>query len=168
MKIFILALLILILTAGGFFIFSILKETDDSIRDTPNVEQQIAPVVRSTPSPHPNIQINSPSPNELVTSPINITGQARGTWFFEATFPIQLLDSQRNLITESYASTEEDWMTEEFVSFSAELEFELPETQNEKSYANAFLILEKNNPSDKRELDDEIEFEISLTKILAE
>lgn len=44
-----------------------------------------------------------------------------------------------------YAITDEEWMTEDFISFTTRIEFDEPET------ATGILILEKNNPSDLRE-----------------
>lgn len=37
------------------------------------------------------IIVTDPIPDQLITSPLIITGEARGTWFFEATFPVSLL-----------------------------------------------------------------------------
>jgi len=96
------------------------------------------------------IIITYPLPDELITSPLIITGKARGTWFFEATFPVSLLDSNENILTLHYGTTEEEWMTEDFISFTATIEFDDPQT------ATGFLVLEKNNLSDIREYDAEI------------
>jgi hypothetical protein len=88
------------------------------------------------------IRIDSPRPNQTVTSPLTITGQARGYWFFEGDFPIVLIGSQGgNILVESHATTESDWMTEEFIPFNATIEFESPGT------GAGILILEKDNPS---------------------
>ncbi len=96
------------------------------------------------------IIVTGPIPDQLITSPLIITGEARGTWFFEATFPVGLLDSNRNVLALHYAATEEEWMTEDFISFTATIEFEDPET------ATGFLVLDKNNPSDIREYDAQL------------
>ena len=53
-----------------------------------------------------------------------------------------------------YAITDEEWMTEDFISFTANLEFDEPET------ATGILLLEKNNPSDIREQDAQIEIPV--------
>ena len=37
------------------------------------------------------IHLTAPHPNELVTSPLTISGQARGTWYFEGSFPVILI-----------------------------------------------------------------------------
>jgi hypothetical protein len=87
------------------------------------------------------IKVETPSPNQEVTSPILIKGEARGSWFFEATFPIKLVDEKGEVISMSYAQAKGDWMSEGFVPFEAELSFNI--TDNKR----ANLILEKDNPS---------------------
>lgn len=96
------------------------------------------------------IRIDSPRPNTLITSPLEIIGQARGFWFFEGDFPIKLLDNNGKEIVVSFATTFSNWMTEDFVSFEAVLEFEKPATNR------GVLILEKDNPSGLPENADEL------------
>jgi len=96
------------------------------------------------------IIVTGPIPDQLITSPLIITGEARGTWFFEATFPVSLLDSNEKVLALHYGITEEEWMTEDFISFTANTEFDEPET------ATGFLVLNKNNPSDIREHDAQL------------
>lgn len=100
------------------------------------------------------IIVDFPSPNQVITSPLDIRGQARGTWFFEASFPVRLLDAEGNIIAEHYAMTDEEWMTEEFIGFSSRLEFEAPETDT------GTLLLIKDNPSDIREYDARLEMPV--------
>src|SRR3989338_9226678 len=38
------------------------------------------------------IKVASPRANDLVTSPLLIKGEARGNWYFEASFPVNLFD----------------------------------------------------------------------------
>ncbi|MFC1622391.1 Gmad2 immunoglobulin-like domain-containing protein [Patescibacteria group bacterium] len=104
------------------------------------------------------IQIDTPRPNEKITSPLLVSGQARGYWFFEGDFPIKLLDANENLITQSIASVQGDasWMTEDFVSFTAQLEFIGSSTEN------GWLILEKDNPSGLLENADELRVPIKF------
>ena len=96
------------------------------------------------------IIVTDPMPDQFIASPLIITGEASGTWFFEANFPVSLLDSNKNLLALHYAATEEEWMTEDFISFTATIEFDDPET------ATGFLVLDKNNPSDIREHDAQL------------
>lgn len=97
-----------------------------------------------------SITIDSPRPNQVVSSPLSMSGEARGYWYFEADFPVELLDGNGKRIGMAVATAEGDWMTEKFVPFGATLEFESPETET------GALILHKDNPSDLRENDDEL------------
>lgn len=96
------------------------------------------------------ITVSSPRPGDIIKSPLTITGQARGNWFFEATFPMQLLDENGQLLGQGIAQAQDKWMTEEFVPFTATLEFKTPMTKK------GTLILKKDNPSGLPENDDEL------------
>lgn len=87
------------------------------------------------------IKIDSPRPNPKIASPLELTGQARGTWYFEAVFPVELQDSNGNVLATGQAQAQGDWMTEDFVPFAASLEFAAPATPT------GTLILKKDNPS---------------------
>lgn len=86
------------------------------------------------------IIVNSPRPGEVVTSPLTISGEARGLWFFEADFPIELQDNNGQVIASTIATALTDWMTEDFVAFSAQLDFQT-------GLSSGQLILKKDNPS---------------------
>ena len=75
------------------------------------------------PEPAKLIIIDMPQPNQVIQSPLLVSGRARGNWFFEASFPIELLDSNGQLVTVAIAQAESDWMTENFVPFSAIVDF---------------------------------------------
>jgi len=96
------------------------------------------------------IIVDSPRPNQTVKSPLTITGQARGSWFFEASFPIVIVDANNNELGRGVAQAQGDWMTENFVPFGAVLEFDTPQT------SAGFLILKKDNPSGLPENDRQL------------
>jgi len=96
------------------------------------------------------IRVDNPRPNQTIETPLSITGEARGSWFFEANFPIKLYDSNGNLITTAVAQAQDDWMTEEFVPYEVEIDFIAPETRK------GVLVLEKANPSGLPENADEL------------
>lgn len=83
----------------------------------------------------------APKNNELVRSPLIVSGEARGLWFFEASFPVKLLDATGKEIVVKPAQAKSDWMTENFVPYEAVLEFKAPATET------GFLVLKKDNPS---------------------
>lgn len=102
------------------------------------------------------IVVDTPQADAVITSPLEIRGMARGTWFFEATFPIVLVNWDGLIIAEGYATATEDWMTEDFVPFTADIEFETPTL-----YPQGALILQKSNPSDLPENDNALEIPIN-------
>jgi hypothetical protein len=110
---------------------------------------------------HNVIRVNSPRPQSIVASPITIEGEARGPWFFEASFPITLTDWDGRIIAQHYIMTADEWMTEDFVSFQGELEFESPYKVGDPEFMKrGTLILQKDNPSGLPEHDDAIEIPI--------
>ncbi|HPI67360.1 MAG TPA: GerMN domain-containing protein [bacterium] len=96
------------------------------------------------------IRINNPRPNATVSSPLTISGQARGNWFFEGSFPVKLLDKNGQELASGIAEAKSDWMSDEFVDFSAELNFVA------ESGESGILVLKKDNPSGLPENDDEL------------
>lgn len=74
-------------------------------------------------------------------SPLQLAGEARGPWFFEASFPVTLLDANGDVLAQSPAQARGEWMTEEFVPFAAQLTFPPPTTPT------GTLVLTKNNPT---------------------
>jgi len=101
------------------------------------------------------IRLDNPRPNQEIESPLLVRGEARGNWFFEASFPIVLTNQNGLAIAQTIAQAKGDWMTENFVRFEAVLEFEKPEAENK-----GFLILRKDNPSGLPENDDTLEVPI--------
>jgi hypothetical protein len=87
------------------------------------------------------IKVDSPRPNAKVSNPLTITGQARGTWYFEASFPIKIADANGQGLGTVPAQAQEDWMTKDFVPFTATIEFAVP------TAATGNLILKNDNPS---------------------
>jgi hypothetical protein len=100
------------------------------------------------------IKVTNPLPNQAIQSPLIIEGEARGIWFFEATFPVKLLDANGNIIAAHFAQAQGEWMTEDFVSFKAQIEFEKPASDT------GVLVLEKDNPSGLPENDAKIEIPV--------
>ncbi len=101
------------------------------------------------------IIVNHPLANEVVKSPLIISGQAKGTWFFEASMPIKLEDVSGQLIASSYAQAQSDWMTDQLVPFKATLYF----------FTNAssgYLVISKDNPSGLPQNDASIKIPVNF------
>ena len=136
-------IIIIVLAVLGVAGFLLVEKTNDN----QDLEQKII--------------VNLPKANETISSPLEIIGKARGYWFFEASFPVVLLDGNNKEITTVVAQAQSDpatgevnWMTEDFVDFKALLNFSKPETQN------GILILKKDNPSGLPENEEQIEIPI--------
>ncbi len=101
------------------------------------------------------IKVENPHPGGVVGKEFVVTGEARGYWFFEASFPIEVVGADGNTIAGSYATAEGNWMTEDFVSFKSEI-IDLPSAYT----GPATLILKKDNPSGLPENDASISIPI--------
>ena len=175
----ILLIIMLVISGGVFYYYNFYKETPPVGNENQNVpvvtvtnfEECVAagnPVMESYPrqcragdknfteyignelEKTDLIRIDSPRPNTIITSPLEVTGQARGTWYFEASFPVKLFDGNGEQLAIIPAQAEGEWMTEKFVSFKATLEFSAPATDS------GTLVLEKDNPSGLPENDDSL------------
>ncbi len=100
------------------------------------------------------IQVTTPQNDEVISSPLLIKGQARGNWFFEASFPVKLVGNQGQELAHGIAQAQSDWMTENFVPFIATLTFTQP------TATSGTLILQKDNPSGLPEHDAQINIPI--------
>lgn len=83
----------------------------------------------------------TPLPDQVITSPLVVTGQARGNWYFEASFPVTLLDANGKVLAQVPAQAQGEWMVTTYVPFSVTLTFAKPTT------ATGTLVLQKDNPS---------------------
>jgi len=112
------------------------------------------------------IVVDSPQPNDIVVSPLMITGRARGNWFFEASSPIELVDEKGEVIAQTVAQAKSDWMTTEFVPFAATLTFPA-EVCLGLAYpcsAPAKLIFKKDNPSGLPQYDAQMEIPVNISE----
>ena len=96
------------------------------------------------------IELQSPLPGALIQSPLAVTGQARGPWYFEASFPVYLLNAAGDTIARTPAQAEGEWMTTNMVPFKATITFTAPAGES------GTLILSKSNASGLPEHDDEL------------
>lgn len=83
-------------------------------------------------------------------SPMTVTGTARGGWYFEESFPVELRDANGLLLASSIAQAQGDWMTTNYVPFTTTLTFGMPTT------ATGTLIFKKDNPSGEPANDNQL------------
>ncbi|MDD5098255.1 MAG: Gmad2 immunoglobulin-like domain-containing protein [Candidatus Pacebacteria bacterium] len=139
----ILSIVVIIVISSVFFL---LKPADKVIKNNS---------LQTIPSKDDLIVVESLVSNSEISSPLTIVGKARGTWFFEASFPIVITDWDGLIIAEGYATANGDWMTKDYVPFSATIEFTRPSYET-----RGFLILKKDNPSGLPENDNALEIPV--------
>jgi hypothetical protein len=107
------------------------------------------------------IEVDTPAPASYVSSPLTISGKARGNWFFEAVFPVTLTDWDGLIIGQGQAQAQGEWMTENFVPFTATITFKEPVSQVSNRGA---LTLKKDNPSGLPQNDNSLEIPVFFSK----
>ncbi len=149
-----LLLAILILFVVGWVVYD---NTDTRVDQSENTPE--APLTATTTLEKKDdlIVISTPLPAMAITSPFVVSGKARGYWFFEASFPIELRDMKGNVLQTVIAQAEGDWMTEDFVPFTANLIFTKP-----ASPMPALLVFKKDNPSGEPQNDDSFSMPITI------
>lgn len=88
------------------------------------------------------IVVTSPLPGAVVGNSFTVNGQARGGWYFEASFPIDVVSATGTLLTQMPIQAQGEWMTANFVPFATT-------TVVVPAYYKgpATLILRNDNPS---------------------
>lgn len=108
--------------------------------DENKVEEEVDPTTY-TSEKGVTLKVTEPARGGKASSPLSVSGEVPGSWSHEAQFTVRLLDSNSRIIAEEAATLDGEWMTEDMVKFSANLEFEAPESKA------GLLVLEKANPS---------------------
>ncbi len=102
------------------------------------------------------ITVENPYPGAVTGKNFTVTGSARGTWYFEASFPIEVLDKNGKTIATGIAQAQGEWMTQNFVPFKSDIKIPASYT------GPATLVLKKDNPSGMPENDASISFPINI------
>lgn len=102
------------------------------------------------------IAVESPKPGEAVGQAFSISGTARGYWFFEGSFPVEVQDGNGTVLSVAVAQAEGDWMTEAFVPFKAQVSLSAPYT------GQAILVLKKDNPSGEPQNEASVSFPVII------
>ncbi len=142
-------ILIIAILGGAVFAYEHLSFPKD---DNSLNQQEIPPQNNLEPS----IKVYAPLNGEEVENPLIIEGEARGPWFFEATFPIKIYDENNNIIGTGIAQAKDDWMQTDFVPFEAEIIF------NHSGGGDGIIVLEKANPSGLAENSEELRINVKF------
>ena len=102
-----------------------------------------------------DIVVQLPYPGAVTGKEFDVIGQARG-WYFEASFPVKVLDKNGKVLFSGPAQAQGDWMTANFVPFK--IHVKVPDSYIGK----ATLVLSKDNPSDMRSKDASMSFEFTI------
>ncbi|MDE2001497.1 MAG: Gmad2 immunoglobulin-like domain-containing protein [Patescibacteria group bacterium] len=107
------------------------------------------------------IRMAEPVADAVVRSPLTVSGEARGNWFFEASFPVLLLDEQGNALAQLPAQAGVNpadggagWMTTDYVPFAATVSFDAGTS------TQGTLVLKKDNPSGLPQYDDQVRISV--------
>lgn len=138
------------------FWFSSSYDTKENTSDISLVTDKPSEKVTYMQASSSMIIVELPFPGAVTGKAFSVLGKARGTWYFEASFPIEVLDDKGVIIARSIAQAKSEWMTTDFVPFEAAVV--IPETYIGK----ATLILKKDNPSGLSEHDASISFPIII------
>ena len=88
------------------------------------------------------VATSSLMPGQLVQPPLRLEGTVTGGgWFFEATFPIRILDADGTVLGTTTARAEGDWMSTGTVPWSATLDF------GQARGATGTIVFMNDNPS---------------------
>ena len=129
------------------------------IVDEPIVSAPVATSSNPQITVEKGVTVTSPTRNAEVKSPLTIAGHAKGAWFFEASFPVKLVDANGKMLAQGPAQAKGEWMTTEQVDFEATLTFLPPNTKT------GTLILENDNPSGLPERSERIEIPVTFADL---
>jgi hypothetical protein len=138
-KLILVVIIVLILILGGVYFLTKKEKGVVCIQDAKECSDgsfvsRVPPDCNFAPCPgeKEGISISLPKRNEKIKSPLKIKGRAKGFWFFEAQFSVELYDVNNNFLGRAILTAEDDWMTENFVPFEGELEFSKPSASSGK------------------------------------
>ncbi|OGG49646.1 hypothetical protein A2763_03120 [Candidatus Kaiserbacteria bacterium RIFCSPHIGHO2_01_FULL_54_36] len=125
------------------------------------VEAPTATSTSPTTTPDPDqplsarVIVTSPKANATVGKTLVVSGSAPGPWFFEASFPIKIVDGDNDFIGNGIAQAQGEWMTTEQVTFTSVITIE--------NYSGpATVVLLRDNPSGMPENDDSVSIPIVI------
>ena len=137
----------------GIVLFFVIIAAGGGLVATPAPAEPTPPPPTPGPFVSEMVKITSPLAGATVGRTFTVKGEARGQWYFEASFPVQVKDKDNNTVGQGIAQAEGEWMTTEFVPFSANVIV--------TNYSGpATLVLLKDNPSGLPENEDAVSIPI--------
>lgn len=138
------AVVVIAIIAGAWFIIDS-RGGGDVVGDNTNTQNgevlgKGLPVVGTQATPN-DIVVESPKIGDTVGSPLEVTGRARGGWYFEASAPVMVIDTTGKVLGQGFVMAEGEWMTEEFVPFRGSISFDASNVEG------GAMIFMNDNPS---------------------
>ncbi|MFT3727442.1 MAG: Gmad2 immunoglobulin-like domain-containing protein [Terricaulis sp.] len=100
--------------------------------------------------------VTTPMAGAQSKSPLIVTGIAPNNWYFEASFPVRVIDLNNQVLAEGPAQAQSDWTVQGPVQFKAELNFlVLTET-------HATLVLQEDMPGENKPAPREVRIPVIL------
>jgi hypothetical protein len=139
--------LCIVIVGVGAIVFFMSRKSEapavTNINTQNNTTATNVPEVSSNETASNDIIITSPTNNQAVSSgTLKVSGTARGNWYFEASAPFDVEDSNNNVIETSSITAQGEWTTTDFVPFTGEITFTVP-----KGMKSGFIVFHNDNPS---------------------
>lgn len=152
-----LATISILIIVAAIILFVLPGNTKAPTIDGTATAQEAQPPMTENPKFEDMLVVESLKNNDTIASPITITGKARGGWYFEASFPIEIRNASGTKIAEGPAEAQSDWMTAEFVAFKSTLSF-----PKQVAGSKGAVILRNDNPSGLPENDKKLEIPVTF------
>ena len=136
----IIVVIIIVALLGGWYLAN--RHSTEDTTPTPSEDTSAAVHIEYNNADSNLIQVLSPSAGATIaSSTFVVSGKARGSWYFEASFPLEVVSATGTQLLQKSVQAGGDWMIADFVPFSATT------TLPSWYHGPATLILHNDNPS---------------------
>ncbi len=103
------------------------------------------------------ISVDGLKAGSTVKIPLRVTGKAKGSWYFEGSFPVYVRDNKGEDVGYGIAEAQGSWMTETPVPFVVDIFFT-------KSARTGSIVFHNDNPSGEESRDKSFTIPVSFTQ----
>lgn len=152
---------LIIVALLGYSVWALTRESDPNNQTPPTAT---VPITNNPEPTLPTTVYDRASEDDIVVTSvtkkndttIHIEGRARGPWYFEASFPIEVKDNNGARLALAPMMTSAEWMTTEFVPFSGDITLS-------RAYSGVTtIVLQKDNPSGDAVRDASLTYTVDL------
>jgi hypothetical protein len=144
---------ILLMSLGALLLISVLVINTFTSKKEHNIE-----VSGNVKAEDVILETALPTWNGDLSLPAEIKGKAKGTMFFEGSFPVYIKNADNEILYTSLATAQGEWMTEDYVPFEIVFTQDNKNSNSTKKTKPIYLIFEKDNPSGLEEFSGSIKF----------